>query len=70
MIDKKEKIACCVAYRAHGNEQASASITKSVDQIEKLTGLNITSSLPKTIRDETEATSIPGNWGLNVCLLF
>lgn len=61
---KYDSIGFWLEHRAYGNGQATASITKSVDQIEQLTGFNFFSSLPKIIQDETEATSIPGNWGL------
>jgi len=61
---KYDSIGFWLEHRAYGNGQATASITKSVDQIEQLTGFNFFSSLPKTIQDETEATSIPSNWGL------
>jgi endonuclease G len=61
---KYDSIGFWVEHRAYGNGQATAAITKSVDQIELLTGFNFFASLPKAVQDDTEATSVPGNWGL------
>ena len=61
---KYDSIGFWLEHRSYGNGQANASITKSVDQIEQLTGFNFFSSLSKSVQDEAEATSIPGNWGL------
>jgi DNA/RNA endonuclease G (NUC1) len=61
---KYDSIGFWVEHKGYGSVQATASIAKTVDQIEQLTGFNFFSSLPKTIQDEAEATISPSNWGL------
>ncbi len=61
---KYDSIGFWLEHRSYGSGQATASITKSVDQIEQLTGFNFFSSLPKTMQDAAEATNIPSDWGL------
>jgi DNA/RNA endonuclease G (NUC1) len=61
---KYDSIGFWFEHRSYGSGQATAAVTKSVDQIEQLTGFNFFSSLSKTIQDEAEATCLPVNWGL------
>ena len=61
---KYDAMGFWLEHRSYGNVQPNATITKSVDQIEQLTGFNFFTSLPKATQDEAEAASVPGNWGL------
>lgn len=61
---KYDSIGFWVEHRGYGSGLATSSITKSIDQIELLTGFNFFSSLPKAVQDVAEATTSPGNWGL------
>jgi endonuclease G len=61
---KYDSIGFWIEHRSYGSVRATASLTKSVDQIEQLTGFNFFSSLPKTVQDAAEATNIPSAWGL------
>lgn len=59
-----DSIGFWIEHRSYGSVQPNASMTKSVDQIEQLTGFNFFASLQKSLQDAAEATSTPTNWGL------
>lgn len=59
-----DAIGFWLEHRSYGDIQPNASMAKSVDQIEQLTGFDFFASLPKAIQDGAEATLSPTNWGL------
>jgi endonuclease G len=61
---KYDAIGFWFEHKSYGSVQPTAAMTKSVRQIETLTGLNFFASLPKTTQDDIEVTSTPGAWGL------
>lgn len=61
---KYDAIGFWFEHRSYGSGNATAAYTKSVRQIEALTGFNFFANLPKAIQDEVEMTSTPGAWGL------
>ena len=61
---KYDAIGFWFEHKSYGNGQATAAVTKSVRQIETLTGLNFFASLPKTTQDEVEITNTLSAWGL------
>ena len=61
---KYDAIGFWFEHRAYGSGPATAAVTKSVRQIEALTGFNFFASLPNTTQDDAETTCTPGAWGL------
>jgi DNA/RNA endonuclease G (NUC1) len=61
---KYDAIGFWVEHKGYGNVLATAAITKTVDQIELLTGFNFFSALQKSLQDEAEATVTLSTWGL------
>lgn len=61
---KYDAIGFWFEHRAYPSGNATAAVTKSVRQIEALTGFNFFASLAKTTQDEVEIASIPSAWGL------
>jgi endonuclease G len=61
---KYDAIGFWVEHRSYGDIPVNASVTKSVDQIEALTGFDFFASLTKSVQDVAEATCVPANWGL------
>ena len=61
---KYDAIGFWFEHRAYGSGLATAAVTKSVRQIEALTGFNFFANLPKATQDDAEVTSTPSAWGL------
>jgi len=61
---KYDAIGFWFEHRSYGSGNATAAVTKTIRQIEALTGFNFFANLPKTTQDEVEATSTLGAWGL------
>lgn len=61
---KYDAIGFWFEHRSYGSGPAIAAMTKSVRQIETLTGFNFFANLPKTTQDDAETTSTPSAWGL------
>ena len=61
---KYDAIGFWFEHRTYGSGNATAAVTKSVRQIETLTGFNFFANLPKTTQDEVEIVGNPANWGL------
>ncbi len=61
---KYDAIGFWFEHRAYGSGNATALQTKSVDQIEALTGFNFFANLSETIQNEAEARWAPADWNL------
>jgi endonuclease G len=61
---KYDAIGFWFEHRSYGSGLATAAVTKSVRQIETLTGFNFFANLAKSVQDEAESTSNPAAWGL------
>jgi endonuclease G len=61
---KYDAIGFWFEHRSYGSGLATAAVTKSVRQIETLTGFNFFANLAKATQDEAEGTSNPAAWGL------
>ena len=61
---KYDAIGFWFEHRSYGTGLATAAMTKSVRQIEALTGFNFFANLPKATQDDAETTSTPSAWGL------
>lgn len=61
---KYDAIGFWFEHRAYGSGNATALQTKSVDQIEALTGFNFFANLSETIQNEAEAKWAPADWNL------
>jgi len=61
---KYDAIGFWFEHRSYGNGQATSAVTKSVRQIETLTGFNFFAILPQATQDAAEITSTPSAWGL------
>ncbi|MEA5006981.1 MAG: DNA/RNA non-specific endonuclease [Rikenellaceae bacterium] len=61
---KYDAIGFWFEHRAYGSGNATALQTKSVDQIEVLTGFNFFANLSETIQNEAEAKWAPADWNL------
>lgn len=61
---KYDAIGFWFEHRSYGNGQATASETKSVDQIETLTGFDFFSNLPDNIENTVESAWSPSSWNL------
>lgn len=51
-------------HKSYGTGPATVSVSKTVRQIEALTGFNFFASLPQTTQDAAESTITPSAWGL------
>ncbi len=61
---KYDAIGFWVEHRSYGNIAPNASMTKSIDEIETLTGFDFFKSLPASVQNTIEAEWLPRNWGL------
>ncbi len=61
---KYDAIGFWFEHRSYGSGLATAAVTKSVRQIETLTGFNFFANLAKATQDEAEGTNNPAAWGL------
>jgi endonuclease G len=61
---KYDAIGFWFEHRSYGSGLATAAVTKSVRQIETLTGFNFFANLAKSAQDEAEGTINPAAWGL------
>lgn len=51
-------------HRSYGNSAANAAETKSIDEIEAITGFDFFSALPQQVQSTVESTWRPSDWGL------
>jgi endonuclease G len=61
---KYDAIGFWFEHKSYGSGGATSSVSKSVRQIETLTGLNFFAILPKATQDDAEMTITPAAWGL------
>lgn len=61
---KYDAIGFWFEHKSYGSGQATSSVSKTVRQIEALTGLDFFAILPKATQDNAELTSTPTAWGL------